>query len=179
MGACCRMLPARCCAGPEQGRQRLETEHLVSVVGDEAVPSALEAMIERAVRTTLQQQGITPRTEVTVALVSPGEMRQLNRTHRNIDEETDVLSFAMDQGAASALLPGALPYLGDIAISTQRAELQAREYGHSFAREIAYLTVHGVLHLLGHDHHAPDEQRRMRAAEEAVLALLGLPRADG
>jgi probable rRNA maturation factor len=155
------------------------TEHLVSVVGDEAVPADLETIIERAVRTTLRHQSVTRRTEVTVALVSPAEIRQLNRTFRSIDTETDVLSFTMDQPGASQLLPGAVPYLGDIAIGTQRAELQAREYGHSFAREIAYLTVHGVLHLLGHDHHAPDEQRRMRGAEEEVLALLGLSRGGG
>lgn len=155
------------------------TQHLVSVVGDEVVPAELEAIIERAVLATLQQQRIAPRTEVTVALVSPGEIRELNRVYRSVDEETDVLSFTMDQEVAAPLLPGALPHLGDIAISMQRAELQAREYGHSFARELAFLTVHGVLHLLGHDHHAPEEQRRMRSVEEDVLALLGLSRGDG
>ena len=157
----------------------MATEHLVSVVGDEGVPDDLAASIERAVRTTLQQQGITQRTELTVALVSPDEIRDLNRSYRSIDEETDVLSFTMDQATASPLPPGAAPYLGDIAISTERAALQAREYGHSLAREIAYLTVHGVLHLLGHDHHIPEEQRRMRSAEEDVLARLGLARQVG
>jgi probable rRNA maturation factor len=153
-------------------------DHLVSVVGDEPVAAGLAELIERAALATLHQQGVAQATEVTIALVSPEEIRELNCTYRQVDEETDVLSFGMDDDQEPTSLPDALPYLGDIAISFPRAEAQALEYGHSIKRECAYLTVHGVLHLLGHDHHDPDDQRQMRAAEEAVLALLGLSRRD-
>jgi len=111
--------------------------------------------------------------------VSPAEIRDLNRTYRQVDDETDVLSFSMDddQEPRPSLVGPA--YLGDIAICLPRAAAQAQEYGHSLERECAYLTVHGVLHLLGHDHHERGEQRRMRTAEESVLKTIGLPRGNG
>ena len=153
-------------------------DHLVSVVGDEPVTGELSHLIERAALATLRQQGVAPAMEITVALVSPEEIRDLNRTYRQVDVETDVLSFGMDDEQEMLSPPESRPYLGDIAISLSRAVAQAQEYGHSVERECAYLTVHGVLHLLGHDHHDPGEQRRMRANEEAVLAALGLSRRD-
>jgi probable rRNA maturation factor len=153
-----------------------DREHVVSVVGDDSIDAALVTVIERAAEAALRQQGVPSPVEVTVALVTPAEIRELNWSYRQVDDETDVLSFSMDEGQALTLPAGPARYLGDIAISVARARAQAQEYGHSAEREFAYLTVHGVLHLLGHDHHEPVEQHRMRQAEEAALALLGLAR---
>jgi probable rRNA maturation factor len=151
-------------------------EHIISVICDDPVDSAVTNAIERAAGAALRQQGVEAPVEVSVALVTPQEIRELNRRYRQVDAETDVLSFGMDEGQALPVLPGPARYLGDIAISLPRAVAQAQEYGHSAEREVAYLTVHGVLHLLGHDHHEPAERRRMREAEEATLATLGLAR---
>ena len=155
-------------------------EHLVNVVSDDAVDSALTALIERAALVTLQQQGVKPAGELTVALISSQEIRQLNSAYRQVDAETDVLSFgnADEHSYPSPGPVGAARYLGDIAICITRAEAQAEEYGHSVSRELAYLTVHGVLHLLGFDHHRPEEQRRMRRAEERALQRVGLVRGE-
>lgn len=148
----------------------------VTVVSDDAIAAALANVVERAALATLAHEGIGAAAELTVALVSAEEIRSLNQTYRGVDAETDVLSFGMEEGPALASPACQLRYLGDVAISVGRAEAQAHEYGHSVERELAFLTVHGVLHLLGHDHDDPEEQRWMRAAEEAVLNRLGLSR---
>jgi probable rRNA maturation factor len=150
---------------------------LVSVVADEdaAVEPALAQTIEAAALAALRHEGVAAG-ELTVALVGGAEIARLNRAYRGVDAVTDVLSFGMEGSPAVAGPPGAPPYLGDIAICAERAAAQARDYGHSAAREFAFLTVHGVLHLLGHDHHEPAEERRMREREEAVLAEMGLGR---
>lgn len=150
--------------------------HVVCVIGDEAMAGTMATTIERAALAALQQEGLAAPVELSIALVSPQEIRELNRTYRQVDDETDVLSFSMDEGQELPSIPGVRHYLGDIAISVRRAQTQAQEYGHSVEREFAYLTVHGVLHLLGHDHHEPGEQRCMREAEEAALTHLGLER---
>jgi probable rRNA maturation factor len=152
---------------------------VVSVVHDGGVDSALVDGVERAAVAALRQQGLGVNSELTVALVSAAEIRELNRNYRHIDAETDVLSFGMEEGQALPRPAGSARYLGDIAISVERARSQAVEYGHSVEREFAFLTVHGVLHLLGHDHHQPEEQRRMRAAEDETLHFLHLPRDVG
>lgn len=150
---------------------------VVSVVADEDAPLApsLAQTIEAAALAALQHEGVAAG-ELTVAVVGGAEIRRLNRDFRGVDAVTDVLSFGAGDDPAVAGPPGAPPYLGDIAICAERADEQARAYGHSAAREFAFLTVHGVLHLLGHDHHEPAEERRMREREEAVLAALGLRR---
>ncbi|MCL6639111.1 MAG: rRNA maturation RNase YbeY, partial [Firmicutes bacterium] len=96
--------------------------------------------------------------------------------YRGVDAPTDVLSFAMEEGE---FMPGGEDegvILGDVVISLQAAERQAKEYGHSFRRELAYLTVHGVLHLLGYDHQSEEDRTLMRRKEEEVLTRLGQPR---
>lgn len=150
---------------------------LVNVVQDDdtSVGATLVRSIEAAALATLRHEAVS-RGEVTVALVSGEEIRELNRSYRGIDEETDVLSFGMTEGQPLPTPLETVPYLGDLAISIPRALQQAHDYGHSADREFAFLTVHGVLHLLGQDHAVPDAKRRMRAAEEAVLTALGLPR---
>jgi probable rRNA maturation factor len=136
-------------------------------------------LIEAAVRATLQQQRQSGTIEVSVLVTTADEIHRLNREYRRIDAPTDVLSFADDGDASGFVIPPGMPkYIGDIAISWQHVEQQAREYGHSERRELAFLTVHGLLHLLGYDHErGPDDDAVMQSHQEEIMALLQLPRA--
>ncbi len=104
----------------------------------------------------------------------------VNLEQRGVDAPTDVLSFpAFEISKGDRPVPDpdtGLVYLGDIVISLVRANAQAAEYGHSEARELGYLTVHGVLHLLGYDHERPEDAEKMRRAEEDILGSLGIAR---
>jgi len=104
--------------------------------------------------------------------VDDAYIQGLNQQYRGIDAPTDVLSFAMQEGEPFPE-EGEL-ILGDVVISLETARRQASEYGHSLAREVAYLAVHGVLHLLGYDHGGEDDRRVMRNKEEEILARLNL-----
>ena len=117
-----------------------------------------------------------------VTVTNDEEIHQLNLEHRNVDSPTDVLSFPMQELSPGSFEPqdidldsGRVP-LGDIVISVERARAQAEEYGHSEAREIGYLCVHSLLHLLGYDHMEEEDKRLMRSREEAVMAQLDLKR---
>ena len=112
--------------------------------------------------------------EVTITIVPDERIRELNRAHRGVDGVTDVLSFPLvDADAAGFVLPPCEPtHLGDVVVALEQARRQAEEYAHSFERELAYLTAHGVLHLLGYDHEREDERATMRAREEEILADL-------
>lgn len=109
---------------------------------------------------------------------------QLNSEYRNIRRPTDVLSFPLLEyiDGKPDIQPGDIDprtkrvALGDIVISVEKAMEQAESYGHSFEREIAFLAVHGMLHLLGYDHEKPEEEKDMFLRQEAVLKELGLPR---
>lgn len=137
------------------------------------------ALIETAVRATLSQQHKTGALEVSVLITTATEIHRLNREYRRIDAPTDVLSFADDGDTPGFVLPPGMPkYLGDIAISWQHVLQQAQELGHSERRELAFLTVHGLLHLLGYDHErGPEDDAEMQSHQEAVMTLLHLPRA--
>lgn len=142
------------------------------------------AFIRKVIRAALAAEGVDFPCEVDVLVTSDAEIRELNREARQVDKSTDVLSFP-----AFDLRPGELPGpgdadpgtglvpLGDMMISMEHVAAQAKEYGHSNRRELAYLVVHSALHLLGYDH--LDEgpmKRQMRAREEAILAELGITR---
>jgi probable rRNA maturation factor len=148
---------------------------------DQAGPDELAA-VERAVAAALAAEGRGRGYAVDVRVTDDAQIRELNRAHRGVDAPTDVLSFPLQMPAVGAvhapfvLPPGELVHLGDLVLSWPRAVAQAAQYGHSVAREGAYLAVHGVLHLLGYDHERPADARAMRAREEAILAALGLPR---
>jgi probable rRNA maturation factor len=136
------------------------------------------ALAERAVAVVLRAEAIAAPVEVGLLLADDARLQALNLAYRSLDEPTDVLSFA-DDGPATPFVgqPDAPRYLGDIAISLDRVLAQAAEYGHSPARELAYLAAHGALHLLGYDHErGPDEAAAMRAREEAAMESLGLGR---
>ena len=121
------------------------------------------------------EEGADRGAEVSLAFVDNDYIHQLNREYRGVDAPTDVLSFALEEGEPMPAADGE-KILGDVVVSLEKAEMQAIEYGHSFLREVAYLTAHGVLHLLGYVHDTEEERRIMRQKEEAALAALGLGR---
>ena len=159
--------------------------HYIPVTADvPGVNEGLKALIRRAIRTALTVEGVDFACEVDVSVTNDAGIQQINRDMRQVDSPTDVLSFP-----AFDLVPGELPEaedadpatglvpLGDMVISLERVQAQAKEYGHSNRRELAYLTVHSVLHLLGYDHLDEGPQKaQMRAREDAVMAALGLER---
>lgn len=120
--------------------------------------------------------------EVSILLVDNATIQEMNRDYRNKDTATDVLSFPLEEdveGAGEPMVIGGPPerMLGDIVISVERTLEQASEYGHSFERELSFLTVHGLLHLLGHDHETDAEAEKiMRAEEKRILAAVGIER---
>ena len=159
--------------------------HYIPVTAD--VPGVDErkcALIRKAVRTALAVEGVDLPCEVDVSVTSDEGIHQINLDMRQVDRPTDVLSFP-----AFDLTPGELPGpqdadpatglvpLGDMVISLERVNAQAKEYGHSSRRELAYLVVHSVLHLLGYDHLDEGPQKaQMRGREDVIMAELGIER---
>ena len=142
----------------------------------------ITAIIQKCVETTLDAEGITAPCEINVLVTNDKGIHAVNLASRNIDRPTDVLSFPMFQMEpgnpptdwADYMDPGsnAVP-LGDMVISLERAKAQAKEFGHSVKREVGYLTIHSMLHLLGYDH--LDEgpmKKQMRAREEAIASTI-------
>ncbi len=116
---------------------------------------------------------------VNIILTTPEEIKTINKTYRNIDEATDVLSFPMfEKEEIKKYIKKrnleVTEVLGDIVISIERVKQQAYEYGHSLERELAYMVVHGFYHLMGYDHIIPEEKEQMREKEEKILEKLGL-----
>ena len=110
---------------------------------------------------------------VNITVVSEDEIQRINREFRDVDKVTDVLSFPAWDGSEYDLTDG---FLGDIAICLQRAKEQADEYGHSLKRELAFLTVHGMLHIIGYDHIEPEDEKVMFARQDEILSELGIER---
>ena len=126
---------------------------------------------------TAELYGLSEGVEVGVTFLDDAAIQELNRDYRDKDRPTDVLSFALNEGDEPNIIDAPEEeLLGDILISLETTARQAEEYGHSLERELAYLTVHGMLHLLGYDHEEPADQAEMRLEEEAVLAALGIVR---
>ena len=160
--------------------------HYIPITAD--IPGAATqsrcAFIRKVIRTVLQEQGMELPCEVDVLLTGDENIHAINLDMRNVDRATDVLSFPEFD-----LSPGELPTeedadpgtglipLGDMVISMEHVAAQAKEYGHSQRRELAYLVVHSVLHLLGYDHLDEGPMKaQMREREEAILAVLGITR---
>ena len=112
--------------------------------------------------------------EMSIILVDNDKIQQINREYRDKDQATDVISFALNDGGAVAEWEE--HELGDVYISLERAREQAEEYGHSFMREVCYLAVHGLLHLLGLDHMTAEDKEEMRSKEEEIMQSIGLTR---
>ena len=159
--------------------------HYLPITADvPGISDEKRAFIRRVIRTALAAEGVTFPCEIDVLLTHDAGIHQINRDMRQVDRATDVLSFPEFD-----LTPGQLPGegdanpgtglvpLGDMVISMEHVAAQAKEYGHSNRRELAYLVVHSVLHLLGYDHLDEGPMKaQMRGREEAIMTELGLTR---
>ncbi|MGN0555423.1 MAG: rRNA maturation RNase YbeY [Candidatus Fimenecus sp.] len=142
------------------------------------IPTGVRMLVRRCCHAVLVQENFEGSAEISVTFVDDARIQELNKQHRNIDKATDVLSFPLGENGVYDVNPetGA-KLLGDIVISMERAVAQAEEYGHPLQREVAFLTVHSMLHLLGYDHvNGGLEAVHMREKEESVLTQLGLKR---
>ena len=160
-------------------------KHYIPITADvPGMDDKKRALIRKAIRTALAAEGVDFPCEVDVSVTGDKGIHQINLDMRQVDRPTDVLSFP-----AFDLTPGELPGvedadpatglvpLGDMMLSLERVQAQAKEYGHSNRRELAYLAVHSVLHLLGYDHLDEGPQKaQMRAREDAIMAELGIER---
>ncbi len=114
---------------------------------------------------------------INIILTTPENIKQINKQYRNIDNETDVLSFPMfEKDEIEKIDNNIEEVLGDIVVSIERVEEQAKEYGHSFTRELAYMVVHGFYHIIGYDHIEEEDKKQMRKKEEAILNKLNITR---
>ena len=159
--------------------------HYLPITADvPGISDEKRAFIRKVIRTALAAEGVTFPCEIDVLLTHDAGIHQINLDMRQVDRATDVLSFPEFD-----LTPGQLPGeedadpgtglvpLGDMVISMEHVAAQAKEYGHSNRRELAYLVVHSVLHLLGYDHMDEGAQKaQMRGREEAIMSQLGLER---
>ena len=127
-------------------------------------------LLERAAQAALEHESQASESELTIVLTDDARMHDLNRTYLGVDAPTDVLSFPASETDPET----GTQYLGDILISMPRAQAQADAAGHPLEAEVQLLVVHGVLHLLGHDHAEEEEKARMWKAQAEILARLGL-----
>lgn len=139
-------------------------------------PEEIAATVEEAARKVGELYDL-PDAEVSITLTNNEYIHTLNKEYRKIDRPTDVISFALDESEEPEVEGGPdVHVLGDIIISVERAKEQAAEYGHSLRREMAFLTVHGMLHLLGYDHMEEEERAEMENEQRVVMEALGIPR---
>ena len=142
------------------------------------IPTGMRMLVRRCCTAVLTLENFEGSAEVDVRFVNDAEIHRINREFRNVDKSTDVLSFPLGENGVYDTNPetGA-KMLGDIVISMEHAQEQAKRYCHSLQREVGFLTVHSMLHLLGYDHvNEGIETVRMREKEETVLTQLGLKR---
>ncbi len=133
------------------------------------ISEELEQLLTAGLNVVARLHSLSERTEVDITIVDDEEIHMLNRDYRNVDRPTDVLSFALDEESEEEP-----ELLGDIIISAETASRQAEEFGHGLEREIVYLAVHGLLHLLGYDHMTDEDKAVMRAKEEEALREIRL-----
>ena len=142
-------------------------------------PTEIEENVRAAAEKVGELYGVE-NGEVSVTLTNNDYIHQLNRKYRQIDRPTDVLSFALNESEEPDIENGPdINVLGDIILSVERAEEQAADYGHSLRREIAFLTVHGMLHLLGYDHMEEADRLEMEEEQRYVREQLGISRNEG
>lgn len=138
----------------------------------------LKMLLREAIETTLDFEDFNAVCEVSVTFTDNDGIRELNKKFREMDKPTDVLSFPLldfEGDCEEPPIDELISNLGDIVISLERAKEQAEEFGHSFAREVAFLTVHSMLHLLGYDHEKGDEEdKEMRARQSEIMKIMGL-----
>lgn len=140
-----------------------------NVQENERVTYALKMLVRESVLATLAYEGKEGHSEVSVTFTDNEGIRAINREYREIDAPTDVLSFPLFEECDGTRM------LGDIVLSLEKCRAQAEEFGHSFERECAFLTVHSTLHLLGYDHvNGEEEEQDMRARQTAIVEKMGL-----
>jgi probable rRNA maturation factor len=137
-------------------------------VGARYLAKVQPALLRQAAQATLDQQRLKRHVELTIVITGNAQLRSLNRAFRDVDAPTDVLSFATDEQPRPDTI-----YLGDVVISYPKAREQAQAGGHPIEAELQLLVIHGVLHLLGHDHYSAAEKNVMWQAQAAVLKKLG------
>ena len=132
-----------------------------------------EKLINDVVKATSERLNIKD-SIVGIVLVDNKRIHEINREYRNVDRETDVISFAFLEDETDPDMD--IDNLGEIYISLEKARSQAEEYGHSFKRELSFLVVHGLLHLLGYDHMTSEEEKEMFSLQEEILSSLNINR---
>ena len=148
----------------------------ITVDGENLPKQAMMNKIEEAAKACLEMEGVDENlAEISLTFVDMEEIQQLNREYRDTDSVTDVLSFPQFESKDEFPETGEI-IMGDVVICTEKAMLQAEEFGHSPEREIIYLFTHSLLHLMGYDHMEEDEKRIMRQKEEAVMDRIDLGR---
>lgn len=146
------------------------------------IPDNMEDFVSKIVKAVLDYEDWDDNFEVSISFVDNQEMQQLNKEYRNIDSPTDVLSFPMLEFETEDLADDPEDYieedlpLGDIVISVEKAVDQAREYEHSTEREMAFLMVHSMLHLLGYDHEEKEDEKIMFKKQDDILGILDINR---
>lgn len=134
-------------------------------------------IIKKCILKTLEIENFTKNVEISFSIVYNNEIKQINNMYRNIDKETDVLSFPLlEFPLKNKINENIITCLGDIIISIEKVIYQSKEYEHSFERELAFLTVHSMLHLLGYDHMEKDEEKIMFEKQENILNILNIKR---
>ncbi len=138
---------------------------------DIKITDEIKNLIEKSIAAVLKVENLDENVEVSVSFVGDEEIRNLNRDYRGVDKSTDVLSFPMDD---EFIIVSRI--LGDVIINTRRVMEQAEELGHSNERELSYLTVHSILHLLGYDHMEDEDKKEMREREKLAMKELSIYR---
>ena len=138
---------------------------------DMEITEEIKNLIEKSIAAVLKVENLDENVEVSVSFVGDDEIRDLNRDYRGVDKSTDVLSFPMDD---EFIIESRI--LGDVLINTRRVMEQAEELGHSNDRELSYLTVHSILHLLGYDHMEDEDKKEMREREKLAMKELSIYR---
>ena len=140
------------------------------------IPTGIRMLVRRCCNAVLKLENFEGPAEISVTFTDNAGIRELNKQYRDKDIDTDVLSFPMgENGVYDIDMETDAKILGDVVISMEKARDQAERFGHSFQREVGYLTAHSVLHLLGYDHVDNLERVRMREKEELIMEQLGLP----
>ena len=143
-----------------------------------------EEIIKKVIEQCFKEEKLeNSKLNISITLTTPENIRKINKEYRNVDNETDVLSFPIfeKEELDKKILNNKFEYediLGDIVISIKRVEEQAKEYGHSFERELSYMVVHGFYHLMGYDHIKEEDKLVMCSKEEKVLTKLGITREE-
>ena len=158
--------------------------HSILLESEVDCPAGTQELLEKVISAALEAEGVEADCEINVLLTDDEGIHQVNLDMRGVDRPTDVLSFPMfdlqpgeKPGEEDADPDTGLVPLGDMCLSLERARAQAEEFGHSVERELSYLTVHSVLHLLGYDHMDEGPMKvQMRGREEAILQTLGITR---